>query len=611
MSARGGLVPHLVEQFRLRYGTPPGDREVRSWERSIPALAGLLVDSGLEEVEVLVEYQLPLSSKRVDAVVCGVHPRTGRDSHVLVELKQWTKARPVEGAPDLCLVDGLGAREVLTPSDQVGGYCRYLRDFAAVFDGEGAQLAGVAYLHNATVTNEVAWLADRATDEDRCLFTAADRGGFGDFLRGRLSPRSGADAADRLLGGKIAPSKELMKLAADEVRDREQFVLLDEQQVAYSLVRRAVTRARESDHKEVVVVTGGPGSGKSVIALSLLGEMHRLGYTALHATGSRSFTITLRDTAGRHSSRVQSLFKYFNNFTQAPRNGLDVLLCDEAHRIRATSAHQYTRAADRTGKPQVEELIDAALVPVFLLDQFQVVRPGEIGTVAAIERAAADRGLPVRHVPLDGQFRNGGSAVYDQWVRRLLDLEPGGPARWEGDEGRYRLWVAESPSTLEAELSSRLAGGDSARMTAGFCWPWSEPADRETLVPDVRIGDWHKPWNVKGDRSVGAAPKSALWATAEGGFEQVGCIYTAQGFEYSWNGVIFGPDLVRRGGQWVAVRSASRDPQLASKTDDHEFGRLVRNVYKVLLTRGLRGTVLYSTDPETLDFFRALVDGPP
>jgi DUF2075 family protein len=145
-------------------------------------------------------------------------------------------------------------------------------------------------------------------------------------------------------------------------------------------------------------------------------------------------------------------------------------------------------------------------------------------------------------------------------------------------------------------------------MTAGFCWPWSAPAD-ESLVADVRVGDWSRPWNVKGDRAVGNAPASALWATADGGFEQVGCVYTAQGFEYDWNGVIFGPDLMYRDGKLVTVRSASKDPALMRKgVSDEQADRLIRNTYKVLLTRGMMGTALYSVDPATQEFLAGLLE---
>lgn len=385
-------------------------------------------------------------------------------------------------------------------------------------------------------------------------------------------------------------------------------MLLDEQRIAFDLVMRAVERARRQDTKTVVVITGGPGSGKSVIALSLLGELSRQGRSVLHATGSRSFTQTLRKVVGHRAPRVQKLFTYFNNFIGAEKNGLDVLISDEAHRIRETSVSRFTKKSLRdVARPQVEELLDAARVPVFLLDEHQVVRPGESGTVTDIRGAAARRGVDVVQVDLNAEYRAGGSEAYIQWVLRLLDLVPGGPVPWE-DEAAFVVDVVDSPQELEQKLRSHLTEGNGARMTAGFCWPWSDSDPDTGLVNDVRIGDWEKPWNVKGDRAVGDAPPSALWATSEGGFEQVGCVYTAQGFEYGWNGVIIGPDLVWRKDRFVSRRTENKDPDFRSSTrvSDEEFDRLVRNVYKVLLTRGMEGTLVHSTDPETNQMLRTL-----
>lgn len=314
------------------------------------------------------------------------------------------------------------------------------------------------------------WLADRVKDDHGRLFTAASRDEFQVFLRSRLSPATGTAAADTLLRSAVGPSKKLLDLAAAEIRDREQFILLDEQQVALSLVIRAVHRAREANSKQIVIVTGGPGSGKSVIALAILGDLSRIGYSVLHATGSRAFTLTLRKVAGSRAPRVQNMFKYFNNFIDSRKNELDVLVCDEAHRIRETSANRYTRAELRTGRSQTEELIDVARVPVFLLDEHQGVRPGEIGTVHELESVAQRVGIEVVRVSLDGQFRAGGSALYDTWVTRLLGLEPGGPLPWNHDEDRYSVRVADSPSALEHVLEQQLAQGFGARMTAGFCW---------------------------------------------------------------------------------------------------------------------------------------------
>jgi hypothetical protein len=349
------------------------------------------------------------------------------------------------------------------------------------------------------------------------------------------------------------------------------------------------------------VVSGGPGSGKSVIALSVLGELWRQGRTVVHATGSQSFTQTLRKVAAARNPRVRKAFLYFNSFMQMEPNALDCVILDEAHRIRETSVNRYTRASLRSNRPQIDELLSVARTPVFLLDQYQVVRPGELGTVGDIRAAAAERGIDVMQVDLDDQFRCGGSIEYVRWVEGLLGLGGAVPHRWQGDD-HFTVEVMESPEELEAWLRSKESHGYGARMAAGYCWPWSDPRRDGSLVPDVRIGDWARPWNLKGDRAVGGAPPSPLWATDPAGFGQVGCVYTAQGFEYDFAGVIIGPDLVWRDGSWLLDRSANKDPSLrsVSQVPDHDFDRLVRNVYKVLLTRGMQGVGIYSPDPRTL-----------
>ena len=595
-------MPTLSEQYKYQLGRTAPPPEVRSWDRSLQVLSADLIEAGLESVEVLVEYKLPLNSKRADVVLCGAHPRTGKPSYVVVELKQWSRAHLLDGTVDVCCLDGMGER--LHPVEQVRRYCSYIADFVAALDDPDCLLSGVAYLHNATDL-DVSDLWELASDEYGRLFTGQRRGEFLRYLQAKLAPSSGADAADLFLGSAVRPSKQLMALAADEVQRREQFILLDEQRTAYSLIMRAVDQSYRANSKEVIVVSGGPGSGKSVIALSLLGELSRQGRTVLHATGSSAFTQTLRRLAGVKAPRVKSLFKYFNQFIDAEQNGIDVLICDEAHRIRETSANRYTKAELRTKRPQVSELIDAARVPVFLLDENQVVRPGEIGTVQDIEDAATQVGLKTRVIELDGQFRMGGSRAYEEWVLRFLGLRPGGPIKWEGDDS-FSLSVSDSPSPMEDRLRSFLTQAYGARMAAGYCWEWSDPIRDGGLVADVVIGDWRRPWNNRKATSHAGAPGTPFWATDPAGFDQVGCVYTAQGFEYDYSGVIIGPDLVWRDDQWRAQPEMSHDSQV-TRGNIVEFDRAVRNTYKVLMTRGMRGSILYSTDPETQELLRSLV----
>lgn len=615
---------HLIYQ-----GVGVGPGEAASWRGSLPVLARDLADAGLDQVEVLLEHRLPLSSKRADVVLAGVHPRTRRPSYLVVELKQWSRVRPWRESAELVDVDGARYRPSLHPSLQVRQYADYLTDFTLALGPVGASLGGVAYLHNASDDGVAPLYASRDARAAAPFFTADRRGQWLEHLNRHFADEPGREAADLLLTSKIGPSRQLLAHAAAEIRDREQFRLVDEQEIAYRMVLDAVRASRRGNAKTAIVISGGPGSGKSVIALSLVGELARQGRTVLHATGSRSFTQTLRAVAGHRSSQTKALFRYFNQFMDAVPNDLDVLVLDEAHRIRETSVDRYTRKEVRDrARPQVDELLEAARVPVFLLDEHQVVRPGESGTADLIERRARALGIEVEHIDLNGQFRAGGSAAYVEWVQRLLGLavvplvgevvddrdDGEGPVAWTGDDS-YEFVVAETPEAMEALLRERMAQGDSARMSAGYCWPWSDPTPAGELVPDVRIGDWERPWNVKSERRVGDAPPSHLWATEQGGFGQVGCVYTAQGFEYDWNGLVIGPDLVWRAGArggaggWVAQREGSKDPAFRSRAavSGEEFDRLVRHVYKVLLTRGLKGTVLYSTDAETRAMLRGLV----
>ena len=607
LATEGTLADRIAEHvWSTRNGVSPAER--KSWARSLPVLAQDLADAGLHDVEVLIEYQLPLTSRRVDAVLAGVHPITGEDSFVVIELKQWSYATRYEDSGTLVAVEhAAGPR--LHPGIQVGDYCQYLIDFLGLLAEHGNTVLGAAYLHNA-VDRDITELLDRPATEQSRIFTKQRRGDFLEYLRNALDThKPGAAAADRFLTSTVKPSRHLLTYAARELKERSHFTLLDEQRVAYELVLHAVERARSADHKSVVVVAGGPGSGKSVIALSLLGELARQGRSALHATGSKSFTQTLRRYAGKGSERLKSMFKYFNSFMTAERNGIDVLICDEAHRIRETSVNRFTRSAQRqVARPQLDELFAAARVPVFLLDEHQVVKPGELGNVDIITAAARKLDLHVDVVSLQDQFRCGGSEAYEEWVLSLLGLDGSTPEQWHGD-GRFDVRVAETPEEMESFLASKQADGQTARMTAGYCWPWSDPRLDGTLVDDVRVGGWSRPWNVKSDRSVGDAPGSPFWATEPNGFGQVGCIYTAQGFEYQWSGVIIGPDLIARDGRLITNRAEFKDPNFRSRktVSDAEADRLIRNTYKVLLTRGMRGTIVYAVDAETRAFLADLV----
>lgn len=597
------LVEKLAAQMLFQMGNSPSPAEKRSWENSLIEISELFIQCGLGDVNLLVEYQLPYSSKRIDVIALGSSPKNESPTVIVIELKQWTNASLIEGALDSLKIDSYGSTPILHPAVQVSRYCEYLNDFNRYVSDENTNLFGVTYLHNWMDTNNSALDLVQPTSHGM-LFTGNQKNRLKEFLTAQISPKFSDQITDDFLNSKIAPTKQLMQLAAEEVRNREQFRLLDEQQIAYSMVMKALRDAETSNTKTAVIITGGPGTGKSVIALSLLGELSRRGKTTLHATGSKAFRNSLRKIAGARSPQVQKLFSYFNSFMSAERNSLDVIICDEAHRIRETSANRYTKADLRTGTPQLHELLNVARVPVFLLDSNQVVRKGETGTPDYIEQEAREMGLKVIRVDLDGQFRCGGSRLYETWLNGFLNLDSSEKISWTKDPN-FNVLVADSPEEIESKLRDFESEGYKSRITAGYCWTWNDPNEDGTLPNDVKIGNWSKPWNVKGDRGVGGYLSGELWAIDPKGFDQIGCVYTAQGFEYDWNAVIFGPDLVWRSGMWVAERSGSKDPAMRGIAPEH-FETLVKNTYKVLLTRGLVGTLIFSVDEETQQYFKSL-----
>lgn len=614
MAPASRLTAHLTREFNRRWGTA-NESEINSWRSSLTALVSVVEETRLDRSGVGVELKLPLTDKRVD-VSFVARDAAGDPNVVLVELKQWESAGP-SLFPDNVVVMG---REMLHPSVQVAAYADYLRDAHSAFSEDGFRLSACAYLHNMKAGSAAAIrhadFAELALQAP--LFTRDDRHRLGSFLGHSLSGGDGLALLPNVVSGRYRPSKKLIEGVRKALSDSPVWTLLDEQRIAFNLVRGRVRRAVESGEKAAVIVVGGPGTGKSVIAAHLLVHLGTEGYSAVHATGSKAFTTNLRALGPRPTS-ARALFRYFNNFleTTTRRDEIDVLIADEAHRIRETSNSRYTGAAKRSSISQARELVRAARVSVFFLDERQNVRPDEIGTPAAIREAAMHEGAVVDEILLTGQFRCGGCSGYIDWVDALMSDAPMPAGPWLA-AGEYDLKLFDDPVELEHAIVRQARQGASARIVAGFCWPWSDPRLDGSLVHDVQIGDWARPWNEKPpEQRKPARPQPrpdrspyALWATQPERVREIGCIYSAQGLEFDYCGVIIGDDLVWREGEgWKPSREASRDPAIARRRlSDDELRRLLQHTYRVLLTRGIKGTYVYSTDPETRELIERLME---
>lgn len=631
------LTEQLIDKYSEIKGGMAGSGIVAAWNNSIPVVVKALLACHLDEVEVQVEVALPHTNSEVDLVLCGKQPGTGADSYLAVELKQVRRATVDPRCP-IAVDLGFGEGEnKLHPVRQIQRYCEYMMRYLPHLRESDDRLMGVALLHNARDENVEA-LFDLPESDHGFLYTLDDMRRFQSVLSSRFAAASGKRAARALEEARLDPLLKVTDVARQRSITGGGLTLLDEQYVAVDRITRHLEKtapltsfdvglfydadaghspAVERDRKRVYIMRGGPGSGKSAVALELQRALGVNGREAVLASGSHAYTETLREIVrgtARHGQvsakdrAARGLYRYFNSFTDTPPDSVDVLICDEAHRMRRSSTDRWTPKELRDDdRPQATELIRAAKVPIFLLDDHQSIRPDEVGTARYLKEFAEDCGCVAEVIDLEGTFRAGGSKRYQSWVQQLLGLGVSDPVVWRPD-GRMTLTVADSPEQMEQFIRERGLEGATARITAGFCWPWSNP-DGDQLVDDVEIEDWRQPWNVKPEHSVPNAPKSHLWSTDPQGIGQIGCVYTAQTFEYDWNGVIIGPDLLFRDGKFRVDRNASCDPAFRGPFDEEVVERCVRNAYHVLLTRGVVGTVVYAVDPETHNELRRLITG--
>jgi DUF2075 family protein len=611
-TVRNQIADKLAAAFfsYYRYKAPPA--EVNSWRNSLRAMAQVIEYSSLTDHGVLLEYQLPLTSKRLDCLLCG-RDAAQAEQAVIVELKQWDKCMPSEADKLVRSWVGGRERELLHPSVQVGQYLQYLEDaHSAFYDGATpVGLSACSYLHNYYAERDdpirSAKFGEVLTHYP--LFDADDVDPLSGYLKARLAGGRGRPVLERIEVSRFRPSRKLMDYVADTIKSKSPWVLLDEQLVVFERILASVATPNAGRRKQVILVHGGPGTGKSVIAMNLLGELLRKGRNAHYATGSRAFTETLREKLG---DRARPLLRYFNSYGRAEFNSIDVLICDEAHRIRETSNDRYTRKDQRSTKSQLREILDAANVSVFFIDDKQVVRPNEIGSSSYIRRTAAELGWELTDYELEVQFRCAGSDGFVKWVENTLGIARTANVLWDGADG-FDFRILESPQALEDEIRRKSNNECTARVAAGFCWRWSVPRPDGTLEDDIVIGDYRRPWDAKpGDWKLAhGIPSASLWATDPNGINQVGCVYNIQGFELDYVGVIWGKDLVYRfdAGGWVGDKTQSAD-NIVKRSKDR-FVDLVKNTYRVLLSRGLKGCFVHFLDKETERFVRSRMERRP
>ena len=593
----------VSRNYRSATGHGVGPSEMQSWKHSLLEMAKVLGDEEIpDDAGVAIEYQLPQSSKRIDFVITG-EDAAARTKVIIVELKQWSESRRSEKDAIVWARRGgrAGEREGTHPSYQAWSYAAYLQDFNAAVQDGAMTLQPCAYLHNHPRDGEIDHLHYREHLERAPLFLARERAKLQAFIRKHVRHGDRKGALYAIENGRIRPSKMLIDSVAGLLQGKPEFVLIDDQKVAHETILEADGRAAQK--KQVVIVQGGPGTGKSVIAINLLGALiarkRNVRYVSKNVAPRAVYEAKLTGTFTK--TRISNLFCGSGAFVNEEADSYDTLIVDEAHRLNEKSG-LYRNLGDN----QVKELIRAARCTVFFVDDDQRVTLLDIGHADELRRHARELGAEVTELELSSQFRCNGSDGYLAWLDNTLDIRETGNTSL--DTAEYDFRVFDNPSDLHALVELKNRTNNRSRVVAGYCWKWPSKKDEQAWDIELPQFDYRRRWNLDKDGS--------LWIVTPGSVEQVGCIHTCQGLELDYVGVIIGPDLVYRDGRIVtdATKRASSDQSvrgLKSMLKAEPASALaladaiVKNTYRTLMTRGMKGCYVYCTDAPLAAYLRS------
>lgn len=580
------------------------DAEFRSWVNSLEYMYKVLNDDGIPRNSgIAIEYNLPNTAKRVDFLVSGYDAKRSANV-VIIELKQWEKLNKVEGL-DALVETFTGGRErrVVHPSYQAWSYAEMIRDY-----NEYAQIAGVnlwpcAYLHNYMRVQD-----DPLDDpiykdylDEAPAFAKGDVRKLREFIKRVVETGDDSEILYEIDNGRIKPSKSLQDAIVGMLESNPEFNLIDDQKVVFERIMELSRQCERDGKKRVLIATGGPGTGKTVIAMNLLARLTQEGVFVQYCSkNSAPRTVYAKKLKGhRTKSSIDNLFKGSGAYVDAPRNAVGVVLADEAHRLNEKSGLYGNQ-----GINQIHEIIHAARLSVFFIDECQRVTVKDIGSVGEIKRWAAVNGAEVYEEELTSQFRCNGSDGYLAWLDDVLEIRETANYDIEGID--YDFEVLDSPDEMRQKVIERNQGSNKSRILAGYCWNWPRAGRADTNTHEITIGDFEISWNLDGGEAFALSPTS---------INEAGCIHTTQGLEFEYVGVIIGDDLryegdhvvtdyTKRAGTDQSIKGLKKmereDPKHALKLADE----IIKNTYRTLMTRGMKGCYVYATDPNLRSYLK-------
>lgn len=600
------LIEDKIEQkVRERLHKKTASNEFMSWMNSMQYMYKVMEDKSIpDESMIAIEYRIPNSNKRVDFIVSG-EDQMGRESAVVIELKQWQKMEKVESKEAIVKTNLHGRNvETIHPSYQAWSYVSMIEDYNEDVRKYKINLKPCAYLHNYRLKEN-----DDLVDEcyeyyiDKApVFTRGDTDRLSKFIS-KYIKKGNPDVLYHIDHGRIVPSKSLQDSLSSMLRGNQEFTLIDDQKVVFE---RALEIVKKEEKKKVYIVHGGPGTGKTVLAINMLVAILNMDQNVMYVTKNSAPREVYRKklTDGKYrKAYIDNLFKGSGSFTEAISDDFDCLIVDEAHRLNEKSG-----MFQNLGENQVKEIINAAKTSIFFVDDFQMVTTKDIGSTNEIKKWCRYFDAEVYEDTLLSQFRCNGSDSYLSWIDNVLEINLEATDDFDFD---YDIRICDSPEEVRELILEKNKINNKSRMVAGYCWNWIKEGKNNSDIHDIQIGDFGMSWNLG---------SSSTWAIDPESVNEIGCIHTCQGLEFDYVGVIIGEDLRYDDGIITDFTKRARTDQslkglkgLYKKNKEEALkiaDRIIKNTYRTLLTRGQKGCYIYCVDKDLQEYLKKRLKNP-
>lgn len=605
----------LIEKIEINFNQKIGgtrESEKRAWENSLPNVIKLLDNDSIpDDAGIAIEYQCPGTSCRIDFLISG-YDENNKGVVIILELKQWSKVEEVENS---LLVRALVSRnhidEIPHPSRQALNYAGYLSNLIEPIVEDKIRLYPCSYLHNYYLKENDPLIDNKfeALFSKSPVFTMNNENELREFIKKYIKKGDNKSVLTEMEEGNIVPSRRLQDDIADMIEGKKEFYLLDKQEDVCEKAINMAEEALRTNEKHVLIVQGGPGTGKSVIAIQLFAKLYQKGivthYTTMNSAPRNVFFEELKNT--ENQEYIRSLFKGAYAYYNASTNQVPIILVDEAHRLK-----QNTYVGKVVGNNQIREIINAANFSVFFIDEDQIVTDNDIGSVEEIKRCCKINNVKeenIKEMELVSQFRCNGSDGYLAWLDDILEIRK--TANKTLDTNQYDFKVVDTPDELDRLIKERNQDNKS-RLVSGYYKEWVSKEDL-TKFDFILSKTFKKKWNMN--------KKGKPWAIRKNSIDEIGCIHTCQGLEFDYVGVIIGTDLRYENGKIVTDlnKNASTDrtalvhTKALYKKDPEEANKIankiIKNTYKVLMTRGLKGCYIYCEDKPLAEYIKNRLSG--